>query len=100
MQIKFEDIKIEEPGRSNKSPLEVTLFQGIKPNMCTSSVPCAYARDKKSDEPGIVLVGYVNKVTIHANKDTAYISMTPDRLSPEQGTVIGGWEIYKGSIHS
>lgn len=93
--MKFEDIRIEAPGRSNQSPIEVVLFDGIKPDTQASSAPYAWVGDKKSDNPGLVLVGYALKIT------SDKLMMTPDRIQvPGSSTQVGGWGIGREAIHS
>ncbi len=94
MQILYNALKVCN-GRSNDSPLEVTLYEGIRPNMQASSLPIAYAEDKKSDNPGRIIVGFVHY------KNDNYIEMTPDKIDDiSKQTILGGWRIYRDSIHT
>ncbi|MEK6819316.1 MAG: hypothetical protein AABY10_05280 [Nanoarchaeota archaeon] len=94
MTINIEDVNIEIEGRSNDSPLEVTLFEGILPNLRSSSYPCAYAQGKASDNPGITVVGYPYE------RNGKYLSMTSDKITQGETTKLSGWRLYNGSIHS
>lgn len=95
MQIKFEDIKIKKPKRCNKSPLEITLFEGIEPSIAASFTPSCYGRDKKSDKPGISIVGYAFERT------DDHVALASGRLSDSgQPASIGGIQVYKEAIHS
>lgn len=95
MGLKFEDLKLEKDGRSNPNPLEVTLFEGVIPNMIASSTPCAYSPDVPTTKPGITLVGYLISL------DHEEIGLTYDKITDENPTTsMGGFHAYKDAIHS
>ena len=92
--MKFDDIRVEKEGDSNGSPLEITLFEGIVPTCAASSVPYAWGGNKKSDNPGMILVGYVIK------KTDSELHMTSDKLYDSKSTRLGGWGLGRDAIHS
>lgn len=95
MNLKFEDLKLEKDGRSNPNPLEVTLFEGVVPNIIASSSPCAYTQDVPTTRPGITLVGYLISL------DSEEIGLTYDKVTDENSrSVMGGFHAYKDAIHS
>lgn len=91
--LRFEDLTVHVPRQSNISPIEITLFEGIRPNMKASAVPYAHPADKISDGPGLTFVGYPLEI------EGPDLKMTPDRIE-QGGTKMGGWHIHKDAIYS
>ena len=101
MAIRFEDVVIEGTNRSNDSLLEVTLFEGVKPEVKegnpevkTGNVYIVRASGKKSDKAGtIVLTGCTHQ------RNDEYLVLTSDRLGGGPSG-FGGYIIYKEAIYS
>ena len=75
------------------SLIEVTLLEGVKFNMITSSIPCVYRPEKPTNQPGERVAGYL------LGFDESIRSAL--ELSPSTTNVgLGGCMIYPEAVHS
>ena len=87
----FSDIEVK---RKSPSLLEVTLFDGIIPKTYRTKMTYAHPSEKKSDNPGITIAGYL------VSKDSRVIKLSWDKLPPNElksyeGLVV----VHKNSIY-
>lgn len=93
-QLKFDDLKVEKEGRSNPNPLEITLLEGVIPNLIASSVPYAHPPEKNTNKPGIPFTAYLYK------KEKDCLHLTFDILKYGKMTELGGVVVHKDAIYS
>ena len=95
-KIEFHDLKLLKMGRNNPYFLEIILFDGINLNTLFSSNYAAYAIDKKSNRPGVKLIGYLS------DRGENYIELSLEKLSNERKENQSNLliRIYDGAIHS
>lgn len=75
------------------SLIEVTLFEGVRFNMISSSIPCAYRPEKPTNQPGERVAGYLFNFDVQRQLAL--------ELSPSTADVnIGGFMIYPEAVHS
>jgi len=86
-EITFGELQRRE---SHSSPIEVTLFEGVRFDQTVSPVPWTH-RENESNKPGVRVVGYVSQVT------EKYFGLIQENRTPN---ILGGCNIYENAIHS